>query len=185
MFFAEVGKPRGSRREKTGKRQTALSRYQDDGGRLPESEASPRHFLHRAGENSHDVKLQHRTAQKMCAAAREEPLHDAKTPSASGHTLPEEAPAALSRVPLRVTARRLKHFPLQLVEDDQLSLIGNFQLQIKVCGERGGLGLSIAGGKGSLPYKNRHEVSRRQENKPAGKPSLEENPQFSKVFVSA
>lgn len=34
-----------------------------------------------------------------------------------------------------------------------------FQLQIKVSGQRGSLGLSIAGGKGSLPYKNHDEVS--------------------------
>lgn len=100
----------------------------------------------------------------MCAAAQKEPLHDAKAPSASGHALPEEPP--LSRVPLRVTARRLIHFPLQLVKDDQLSgcfsrlwLRTNFQLQIKVSGERGSLGLSIAGGKGSLPYKKHDEVS--------------------------
>lgn len=40
----------------------------------------------------------------------------------------------------------------------RLRLRENFQLQIKVSGQRGSLGLSIAGGKGSLPYKNRDEV---------------------------
>lgn len=87
---------------RAGKHQTPLSLYQDDGGQLSESEASPCQFLHHGGENSEDVKFQHLTALNICTAAQKEPLHDAKTPSAAGHTPPQEP--AVSRVPLRVTS---------------------------------------------------------------------------------
>lgn len=93
---------------RAGKHQTPLSLYQDDGGQLSESEVSPCQFLHHGGENSEDVKFQHLTALNICTAAQKEPLHDAKTPSAAGHTPPQEP--AVSRVPLRVTARCLRFF---------------------------------------------------------------------------
>lgn len=46
------------------------------------------------------------------------------------------------------------------------------QLQIKVNGQRGGLGICIAGGKGSLPYKENDEgifISRVSRGGPAEK----------------
>ncbi|KAJ8387067.1 hypothetical protein AAFF_G00161210 [Aldrovandia affinis] len=49
------------------------------------------------------------------------------------------------------------------------------KLQIKVCGHRGSLGISIAGGKGSLPYKERDEgvfISRVAKGGPAEKAGI-------------
>ncbi|KAG9344206.1 hypothetical protein JZ751_010875, partial [Albula glossodonta] len=49
------------------------------------------------------------------------------------------------------------------------------KLQIKVCGQRGSLGISIAGGKGSLPYKERDEgvfISRVAKGGPAEKAGI-------------
>lgn len=103
---------------RAGKQQTPLSLYQDDGGQLSESDTSPRQFLHRGGENNADVMFQHPTAFNMCDAAQEEPLHDAKTPSAAGYTPPQEP--AVPRVPLRVTARWLCRFLLPLIVEGWL-----------------------------------------------------------------
>lgn len=93
---------------RAGKHQTPLSLRQDDGGQLSESTASPCQYLYHGGENSEDVTFQHPTTPSMCAAAQKEPLHDAKTLPAIGHTPPQEP--AVSRVPLRVTARCLQRF---------------------------------------------------------------------------
>ncbi|XP_037638806.1 protein scribble homolog [Sebastes umbrosus] len=108
------------------------------GQQPPESEALPRRFRHQRGETREGRKLQHHRALNAGSGLHGDPPPNIKISSITGHlkaalvtekTLPQESP--YSQVPLR--------------------------LQIKVSGQRGSLGISIAGGKGSLPYKDHDE----------------------------
>ncbi|KAM3605766.1 uncharacterized protein V6R79_004357 [Siganus canaliculatus] len=95
-----------------------------------------RGFRHQRGGHSDGRKFQHHRA--LNADLHGDSVNNIKITSITGHprsssatekTLPQEL--FISQVPLR--------------------------LQIKVSGQRGSLGISIAGGKGSLPYKNHDE----------------------------
>ncbi|XP_051273335.1 protein scribble homolog [Dicentrarchus labrax] len=107
-------------------------------GQLSESDASLRRFHHQRCETREGRKFQHHKALNAGSGLHGNPVHNIKISSITGHlksslvtekTLPQES--LISQVPLR--------------------------LQIKVSGQRGSLGISIAGGKGSLPYKDHDE----------------------------
>ncbi|XP_018543775.1 leucine-rich repeat-containing protein 1 isoform X1 [Lates calcarifer] len=111
---------------------------EDGAGQLSESDAFPRRFRHQRGETREGRKFQHHRAFNTESGLHGDPVHNIKISSITGHlksslvtekTPPQES--LISQVPLR--------------------------LQIKVCGQRSSLGISIAGGKGSLPYKDRDE----------------------------
>ncbi|XP_027133160.1 protein scribble homolog isoform X2 [Larimichthys crocea] len=116
-----------------------IERLDEDGaGRLPESDASSRVFGHQTCEISKGRKSHHHRALNTGSSLHGDPVHGIKISSITGllksstvteKTLPQES--LISQVPLR--------------------------LQIKVSGQRGSLGISIAGGKGSLPYKDHDE----------------------------
>ncbi|XP_031159456.1 PDZ domain-containing protein 7 isoform X1 [Sander lucioperca] len=118
-----------------------LEQPEEDGtGQLPESDAVPRWLRHHRGETREGRKSQHHRALNAGSGLQGDPIPNIKTSSITGHlksslvtekTLPQES--FVSQVPLR--------------------------LQIKVSSQSGSLGISIAGGKGSLPYKDQDEVS--------------------------
>ncbi|XP_040034812.2 uncharacterized protein LOC120820755 isoform X1 [Gasterosteus aculeatus] len=100
---------------------------EDGAGRLSESDASPRRFRHQRGESKEGRELLRHGGLDARAG-----LHGATSVkmSTGRHLVPENAlhqDSFASHVPLR--------------------------LQIKVSGQSGSLGISIAGGRGSLPYK--------------------------------
>ncbi|XP_076022114.1 uncharacterized protein LOC143012719 [Genypterus blacodes] len=109
---------------------------QDGADQLTGKDASQQWFCHKRGE-IHDCRnVQHHRTEVPCLHG--DPVPNIKIISITGQlkpslvteaTLPGES--FISEVPLR--------------------------LQIQVCGQRGGLGISIAGGKGSLPYKGDDE----------------------------
>uniref|UniRef100_A0A4W6DZQ6 Leucine rich repeat containing 1 n=1 Tax=Lates calcarifer TaxID=8187 RepID=A0A4W6DZQ6_LATCA len=114
------------------------NKNEDGAGQLSESDAFPRRFRHQRGETREGRKFQHHRAFNTESGLHGDPVHNIKISSITGHlksslvtekTPPQES--LISQVPLR--------------------------LQIKVCGQRSSLGISIAGGKGSLPYKDRDE----------------------------
>ncbi|KAM6997287.1 uncharacterized protein LKV04_006021 [Tautogolabrus adspersus] len=111
---------------------------EDYSGQLSENDSSPRWFSHQRAETRADGKSQpHRVVHKGSALHGDTKFSSITTslrsPSSSSslaeRTLPQEP--FISQVPLR--------------------------LQIKVSGQRGSLGFSIAGGRGSLPYKDNDE----------------------------
>ncbi|XP_034753865.1 uncharacterized protein LOC117960227 isoform X2 [Etheostoma cragini] len=115
-----------------------LGPKEDGTGQLPESDAVPRWLRHHRGETREGRKSQHHRALNAGSGLQEDPIPNTKTSSITGHlksslvtekTLPKES--FVSQVPLR--------------------------LQIKVSSQSGSLGISIAGGKGSLPYKDHDE----------------------------
>lgn len=127
------------------------------------------------------MTFQHARALNAGSGLHKDPLHNFKTSSTTGQTRPQAS--VVSKVPLKVTARFLEYQIFSAIDCSKLLLIwllfsvsahvsiackhfcngaSSFQLQIKVSGQRGSLGLSIAGGKGSLPYKNHEEVSAEQ-----------------------
>ncbi|XP_035848645.1 uncharacterized protein LOC116052769 isoform X3 [Sander lucioperca] len=118
-----------------------LEQPEEDGtGQLPESDAVPRWLRHHRGETREGRKSQHHRALNAGSGLQGDPIPNIKTSSITGHlksslvtekTLPQES--FVSQVPLR--------------------------LQIKVSSQSGSLGISIAGGKGSLPYKDQDEVN--------------------------
>ncbi|XP_032397271.1 protein scribble homolog isoform X1 [Etheostoma spectabile] len=118
-----------------------LEQPKEDGtGQLPESDAVPRWLCHHRGETREGRKSQHHRALNAGSGLQEDPVPNIKNSAITGHlksslvtekTLPQES--FVSQVPLR--------------------------LQIKVSSQSGSLGISIAGGKGSLPYKDHDEVS--------------------------
>ncbi|XP_052006871.1 uncharacterized protein LOC127660594 [Xyrauchen texanus] len=106
-------------------------------GHFQELEA--RRLKHQWGENGHDRKLQRYRTQRVLGTHLHRDTHEPEYYSSSerlSHLAAAERPcphkSLISQVPLR--------------------------LQIKVNGQRGGLGICIAGGKGSLPYKENEEV---------------------------
>ncbi|XP_032397272.1 protein scribble homolog isoform X2 [Etheostoma spectabile] len=116
-----------------------LEQPKEDGtGQLPESDAVPRWLCHHRGETREGRKSQHHRALNAGSGLQEDPVPNIKNSAITGHlksslvtekTLPQES--FVSQVPLR--------------------------LQIKVSSQSGSLGISIAGGKGSLPYKDHDE----------------------------
>ncbi|TRY96969.1 hypothetical protein DNTS_033575, partial [Danionella cerebrum] len=81
------------------------------------------------GENGHDRKLQRYRTQRMMS--HRDAAHDPECNSSSERLVCDRPRSTITHVPLR--------------------------LQIKVNGQRGGLGICIAGGKGSVPYKENDE----------------------------
>ncbi|XP_067466031.1 protein scribble homolog [Thunnus thynnus] len=111
---------------------------EDGAGQQSESDALPRRFRHQRGETREGRKFQQHRALNAGSSLHGDPVHNIKVSSITGHLKPslltEKTPpqeSFISQVPLR--------------------------LQIKVSGQRGSLGISIAGGKGSLPYKDHDE----------------------------
>ncbi|GAA6213874.1 leucine-rich repeat-containing protein 1 isoform X1 [Lates japonicus] len=101
---------------------------EDGAGQLSESDAFPRRFRHQRDETREGRKFQHHRALNAESGLHGEPVHNIKISSITGHLKSSPQDSLISQVPLR--------------------------LQIKVCGQRSSLGISIAGGKGSLPYKD-------------------------------
>ncbi|XP_022617974.1 protein scribble homolog [Seriola dumerili] len=111
---------------------------EDATGQLSESDALPRRFRPQRGETREGRTFQHHRALNAGSGLQGDPVHNIKVSSITGHlkssSVTEKTPpqeSFISQVPLR--------------------------LQIKVSGQRGSLGISIAGGKGSLPYKDHDE----------------------------
>ncbi|KAM9726573.1 disks large homolog 2-like [Menidia menidia] len=105
---------------------------------MSESKATPCRFLHQTGDTPESRTFPHPRAVDAGSSLPGGPVCSAKTPSVTGDlkasgvsetTIPQEL--FISQVPLK--------------------------LQIKVSGQRGSLGISIAGGRGSLPYKDHDE----------------------------
>ncbi|KAL3972151.1 splicing factor 4 [Sarotherodon galilaeus] len=126
-------------------------------GQLSECDALPRLFGHQRVETQECRKFQHHRALiKVGSLPHGDPVRSIKIPSITVHqkssvvtekSLLQES--FISQVPLR--------------------------LQIKVSGQRGSLGISIAGGKGSLPYKDHDEgifISRVTEGGPSEKAGI-------------
>lgn len=130
------------------------------------------------------MTFQHARALNAGSGLHKDPLHNVKTSSTTGQTLPQAS--VVSKVPLKVTARFLEYQIFSTIDCSKITAYpapvqclcsclncvytfcngtSSFQLQIKVSGQRGSLGLSIAGGKGSLPYKNHEEVSAEQRSR--------------------
>ncbi|KAG7216400.1 hypothetical protein INR49_021652 [Caranx melampygus] len=110
------------------------NKNEDCAGQLAESDALPRRFRHQIGETREGRKFQHHRALNAGSGLQGDPLHNIKISSITGH---------------------LKSSVVKEKTPPQESFIS--QLQIKVSGQRGSLGISIAGGRGSLPYKDHDE----------------------------
>ncbi|XP_068613200.1 protein scribble homolog, partial [Brachionichthys hirsutus] len=101
------------------------------------AKTSRRQFCQQRGEAGEGRTFQHQAALIAGSDVHRDPVQNIKISSITGHTksLTTERPfpqePVVSQVPLR--------------------------LQIRVSGQRGSLGISIAGGKGSLPFKNHSE----------------------------
>ncbi|XP_029305580.1 beta-2-syntrophin-like [Cottoperca gobio] len=115
-----------------------IEQLEEDGaGQLPaESNDLPRRFRHQRSETPEGRKCQRHRALNAGSGLHGDPVPNmkissitGKSPSVTEKTLPQESFAF--QVPLR--------------------------LQIKVSGQSGSLGISIAGGKGSMPYRDHDE----------------------------
>ncbi|MED6242831.1 hypothetical protein ATANTOWER_010363, partial [Ataeniobius toweri] len=123
-------------------------------GRLSAKEASPGLFRHLRDETQEGKNFSHPRALNTGSGFHGHPDCKIKTPSVTGFlrsSLVSEktAESSTSQVPLR--------------------------LQIKVSGQSGRLGISIAGGKGSLPYKDHDEgifISRVAQGGPSEKAGI-------------
>ncbi|XP_030604500.1 uncharacterized protein LOC115793592 [Archocentrus centrarchus] len=108
-------------------------------GQLSKSDALPRLFHHQRGETQEGRKFQHHRALiKAGSGPRGDPVRNIKIPSITVH---QKSSVVTKRSPHQESF--ISQVPLRL--------------QIKVSGQRGSLGISIAGGKGSLPYKDHDE----------------------------
>ncbi|XP_043090482.1 erbin [Puntigrus tetrazona] len=102
------------------------------------------------GENGHDRKLQRYKTQRLVTHLHRDTAHDPEY-----HTSLERlSHPAVSERPF---SQKVSHVPLRFDSWGNLGCFLSLQLQIKVNGQRGGLGICIAGGKGSLPYKANDE----------------------------
>ncbi|XP_016332627.1 protein LAP2-like [Sinocyclocheilus anshuiensis] len=125
----------------------------DDLGHFSELEGAGRRPKPQWGENGHDRKLQRYKTQRLVTHLHRDKAHDPECHTSSerlSHPAVSERPCSQKSV--------VSHVPLRL--------------QIKVNGQRGGLGICIAGGKGSLPYKENDEgifISRVSKGGPAEK----------------
>ncbi|XP_070772624.1 protein scribble homolog [Enoplosus armatus] len=111
---------------------------EDGADQLSESDASPRWFRHQRGETREGRKFQHHRALNAGSGLHGDPVRNIKISSITGHLKTESS---------LVTEKSLPQEPF----------ISQVPLRIKVSGQRGSLGISIAGGKGSLPYKDHDE----------------------------
>ncbi|XP_042624219.1 disks large homolog 4-like [Cyprinus carpio] len=122
-------------------------------GNFSELEAADRRSNLQWGENGLDKKLQRYRTQCLATHLHRDTTHDPE-----GHTCSERlSHPAVSEHPCSHKSV-VSHLPLRL--------------QIKVNGQRGGLGICIAGGKGSFPYKENDEgifISRVSKGGPAEK----------------
>ncbi|XP_069395213.1 protein scribble homolog [Paralichthys olivaceus] len=111
---------------------------EDGAAQLSETATPPRLLRHKRCETREGRKSQHRGALNAASGLHGDPFHNIKISSNTG---------------------RLKPAPVTEKTPPQESLISQvpLRLQIKVSGQRGSLGISIAGGKGSLPYKDHDE----------------------------
>ncbi|XP_016373031.1 protein LAP2-like [Sinocyclocheilus rhinocerous] len=122
-------------------------------GHFSELEAAGRRLKLQWGENGPDRKLQRYRTQRLATHLHRDTTHDPECHTSSerlSHPAVSERPCSPKSV--------VSHVPLRL--------------QIKVNGQRGGLGICIAGGKGSLPYKENDEgifISRVSKGGPAEK----------------
>ncbi|KAM4607477.1 protein scribble homolog [Polymixia lowei] len=130
--------------------------WQKDGAaQFSESDTMHHQFRHHRGDIREDRKLQRHKAFNAGSSLHGDPVKNTKistTGQMNPSLLAEKTPpqeSLISQVPLR--------------------------LQIKVSGQRGSLGISIAGGKGSLPYKDHDEdifISRVSRGGPSEKAGL-------------
>ncbi|CAB1338524.1 unnamed protein product, partial [Coregonus sp. 'balchen'] len=90
-------------------------------------------------------------ASSSCSSSHNWPISELRWLAASKELLH----GGLNLFPVDDSVRGLCSGPKKDAEqmEEQLE-----DLEIKVCGQRGSLGISIAGGKGSLPYKEHDEV---------------------------
>ncbi|KAL0964659.1 hypothetical protein UPYG_G00327170 [Umbra pygmaea] len=102
-----------------------------------EGEGVAGRIRHHKGEVWEDRKLQ-RCREQHARPSPQSPPHRTENP-------------ANSRKPVQAAATD------RTASRDTLITQVPLRLQIKVCGQRGGVGISIAGGKGSLPYKEDDE----------------------------
>ncbi|XP_035462907.2 protein scribble homolog [Scophthalmus maximus] len=140
-----------------GKDTEEIEQPEEDGaGQLSASDALPRPSRRERGETRDVRKLQHHRALNAGSSLHGDPVRNMKNSSTTGHLksslVTEKGPlqeSFISQVPLR--------------------------LKIKVSGQRGSLGISIAGGKGSLPYREHDEgvfISRVTEGGPSEKAGI-------------
>ncbi|XP_061645256.1 leucine-rich repeat-containing protein 1 isoform X4 [Phyllopteryx taeniolatus] len=108
---------------------------QDAASQLTLSDSSPRRYRHHRNGTREGGKFQPHGAVNAGCGLHGDPAHGSKIPS---------------------IARDLKP-ALQTPPHQSLTSQVPLGLQIKVTGQRDGLGISIAGGKGSLPYKDHDE----------------------------
>ncbi|KAM8851494.1 uncharacterized protein ACB058_010706 [Synchiropus picturatus] len=101
------------------------------------SAASPHQFRHQRAATLEGRKFQQQRALSASTLQHGDPGGDFKRPSV---TPPQTPPSVTAPAPQESLASKV---PLRL--------------QIKVSGQRGSLGISIAGGRGSLPYKDHDE----------------------------
>ncbi|KAL1263481.1 hypothetical protein QQF64_006220 [Cirrhinus molitorella] len=122
-------------------------------GHFSEREGAGRRPKPQWGENGHDRKLQRYKTQRLVTHLHRDTTHDPEC-----HTISEKLSQPAVSEPLCSYKPVVSHVPLRL--------------QIKVNGQRGGLGICIAGGRGSLPYKENDEgifISRVSKGGPAEK----------------
>ncbi|XP_058508136.1 protein scribble homolog [Solea solea] len=110
----------------------------EEDGQLSESDATPHRLCHERGETHECRKFQHRRALTAGSGLHGDPVHNRKTSSIAGH---QKSSLASEKTPPH------ESFISQVL----------LRLQIKLSDQRDCLGISIAGGKGSLPYKDRDE----------------------------
>ncbi|XP_053730484.1 protein lap4 [Synchiropus splendidus] len=118
-----------------------LYAHSEAGGPQTASAASPHQFRHQRAATLEGRTFQQQRALSARTLQHGDPGRDFKRPSV---TPPQMPPSVTAPAPQEPLASKV---PLRL--------------QIKVSGQRGSLGISIAGGKGSLPYKDHDEVLRR------------------------
>ncbi|CAG6017425.1 unnamed protein product [Menidia menidia] len=105
-------------------------------GPMSESKATPCRFLHQTGDTPESRTFPHPRAVDAGSSLPGGPVCSAKTPSVTGD--------------LKASGVSETTLPQEL-------FISQVPLKIKVSGQRGSLGISIAGGRGSLPYKDHDE----------------------------
>ncbi|XP_049592682.1 uncharacterized protein [Syngnathus scovelli] len=126
---------------------------QDAASQLTSSDSFPHRFRHQRSGTQEGRKFQPQGPRNGSCRLHGDPAHSSKLPSISRHLKPV-----------------LQKHPHELLTS-QMPL----GLQIKVSGQRDGLGISIAGGKGSLPYKDHDEgifISRVTKGGPSEKAGL-------------
>ncbi|XP_038152376.1 protein scribble homolog [Cyprinodon tularosa] len=115
-------------------------------------EAPPRLFRHQIDETQEGKNSSQPTALNAGSGLHGDPVCKIRTPSVTSF---------LSSSPVSLPAESASQVPLKL--------------QIKVSGQSGRLGISIAGGKGSLPYKDHDEgifISRVAQGGPSEKAGI-------------